>query len=133
MKYYLGVTDHYSYSFLTQGVNRVYSLLLVPIKKLLSLLLFLTIIYGSASYAQQAKSSTRKFIETTQTTRTNKDWNVVAEFKSGHNEHVRFFPIEIIDLKTNKKTKALELNMYILGMTKKKVLRGACKCLGWLR
>ncbi|HAS43549.1 MAG TPA: hypothetical protein DCS93_23925 [Microscillaceae bacterium] len=83
-------------------------------------------ISGNATYAQQnayarpSKSTTREFIETAKFYRINRDWNVVAEFKSGYDEYVRFFPVEVINLKNNQKIKALGLDMYVLGMKKKK-------------
>jgi hypothetical protein len=62
---------------------------------------------------QNVESSTRIFIEESQHTRINKDWTTTAEFKSGIGEHVRFFPIEVIDLKSGNKTEALQLDMFI--------------------
>jgi hypothetical protein len=59
------------------------------------------------------ESSTRIFIEKAQFTRINKDWSTIAEFKSGIGEYVNFYPIEVIDLKTGTKIKALQLDMYI--------------------
>ncbi|MCB0462950.1 MAG: hypothetical protein KDC81_09620 [Flavobacteriaceae bacterium] len=67
----------------------------------------------SISYAQNIESTTRKFIDEAQFTRINKDWTTIAEFKSGINEHVNFYPIEVIDLKSGKKINALQLDMYI--------------------
>jgi len=64
-------------------------------------------------FAQNQESSTRIFIDKAKYTQINKDWNTTAEFYSGINEYVFFFPIEIIDLKTKEKIKALELNMFI--------------------
>jgi len=92
----------------------------------LSFIFCLLMISGNATYAQQnayarpSKSTTREFIETAKFYRINRDWNVVAEFKSGYDEYVRFFPVEVINLKNNQKIKALGLDMYVLGMKKKK-------------
>ena len=65
------------------------------------------------SFSQNIESSTRKFIDEAQFTRINKDWNTIATFKSGIGEHVQFFPVEVVDLKTGEIVKALQLDMYI--------------------
>jgi len=79
--------------------------------KVLITFLFISII--SISYAQKEKpnSVTRQFIENAEITQINKDWNVKAEFKSGLNEVVSFFPVEAIDLKSNTKIKSLQMDM----------------------
>lgn len=77
------------------------------------LILMLLAINFSNAQNQNEESSTRKFIENAQFTRINKDWSTIAEFKSGIGEYVNFYPIEVIDLKTNTKIKALQLDMYI--------------------
>lgn len=64
-------------------------------------------------FSQNKESSTRKFIDEAQFTRINKDWTTMASFKSGIGEYVRFFPIEVINLKSGEKTKALQVNMFI--------------------
>lgn len=55
------------------------------------------------SYAQNDNktkvSETRNFIKDAETVRINKDWTLVAEFKSGIGETVQFFPIQIVNLK----------------------------------
>ena len=79
-------------------------------KIILSLLTILISIY---SFGQNIESTTRKFIDESQYTRINKDWTTTAEFKSGLSEYVRFFPIEVIDLKSGKKMNALQLDMFI--------------------
>jgi len=48
---------------------------------------------------QSVYSETRKFIENAETTRVNKDWSLIAEFRSGIGETVEFFPIQIVNLK----------------------------------
>lgn len=62
-------------------------------------------------YGQNIESSTRKFIKDAQITRINKIWTIIAEFNSGIGESVQFYPIEVINLKTGEKTKALQLDM----------------------
>jgi hypothetical protein len=62
---------------------------------------------------ENVESSTRVFIDKAQFTQINKDWNTVADFNSGIGEFVQFYPIEVIDLKTKEKVKALQLDMYI--------------------
>lgn len=76
---------------------------------LISLLLLIT----TTTIAQNVESTTRKFIEDSKYTRINKDWSTTAEFRSGIGEYVKFFPIEVIDLKSGTKMKALQLDMYI--------------------
>lgn len=65
------------------------------------------------SQKENQESSTRKFIDKAQFTRINKDWTTLAEFKSGIGEYVKFYPIEVIDLKTGEKVNALQLDMFI--------------------
>lgn len=43
-----------------------------------------------------------------------RDWGVTAEFKSGKDEYVKFFPIEYTDLTTKKKVKAIQLDVMVL-------------------
>lgn len=75
---------------------------------------FLTIFLGNISFAQQPKNSnTRTFIDGAEFTQVNRDWNLKADFRSGAAEVVSFFPIEVIDLKTNSKIKALQMDMLI--------------------
>lgn len=62
---------------------------------------------------ENVESTTRVFIDKAQFTQINKDWNTVADFNSGIGEYVQFYPIEVIDLKTKEKVKALQLDMYI--------------------
>lgn len=79
-------------------------------KQVAGLLLMLCTLVASG---QVNESSTRKFIDNAQFTRINKDWTTIAEFKSGIGETVEFYPIEVINLKTGEKTKALQLDMNI--------------------
>lgn len=82
-------------------------------KKILITFLLLSIV--SINYAQQEKpnSETRQFIDNAEITQINKDWNVKAEFKSGLGEVVSFFPVEAIDLKSNKNVKSLQMDMTV--------------------
>jgi hypothetical protein len=70
---------------------------------------------GFASYGQKEniESTTRIFIDKAQFTQINKDWTTIAEFSSGIGEYVNFYPIEVIDLKTNAIVNALQLDMYV--------------------
>lgn len=77
------------------------------------LILNIFLIFSTLFYGQNIESSTRKFIDEAQFTRINKDWTITAEFKSGIGETVKFFPIEVINLKSGKKTNALQLDMFI--------------------
>lgn len=76
-------------------------------------LIFLFLSLTTISFGQNTESSTRKFLDEAQFTRINKDWTTTAEFKSGIGETVKFYPIEVINLKTGKKTNALQLDMKI--------------------
>ena len=88
-------------------------------KKIMKKSICLTILFLSSCYVQAQKdkvnieSTTRVFIDKAQFTQINKDWNTIAEFNSGIGEYVQFFPIEVIDLKTKEKVKALQLDMFI--------------------
>ncbi len=55
----------------------------------------------------------RQFLFNASRTRINKDWSLMADFRSGTNETVQFFPVQAIDLKTNEKMNALEIDMLI--------------------
>jgi hypothetical protein len=81
-------------------------------KVILITTLFLT---GFGAYAQKenVESTTRIFIDKAQFTQINKDWTTIAEFSSGIGEYVNFYPIEVIDLKTNAIVNALQLDMYV--------------------
>jgi hypothetical protein len=79
------------------------------------LLIFLLFSIISINYAQQKPNSeTRQFIDNADITQVNKNWNVKAEFKSGLGEIVSFFPVEAIDLKSNKKVKSLQMDMTVI-------------------
>ena len=72
--------------------------------------------FTSVCLAQKEKSNsdTRKFIENAEITKVNRDWNGLAEFRSGLGESVNFFPVEAIDLKTNKSIKSIQMDMYVI-------------------
>ncbi|QSW89944.1 MULTISPECIES: hypothetical protein [Flavobacterium] len=78
-----------------------------------NLIIFLLLTTISISYSQNGKtnSETRQFIENAEITQINKDWNIKADFRSGLNEVVSFFPVEAIDLKLNKKVKSVQVDM----------------------
>ncbi|WP_431471866.1 hypothetical protein I5168_11550 [Nonlabens sp. SCSIO 43208] len=82
-------------------------------KNILAAFLCLASLAFTNAQVKNEKSSTRKFIEDASYTQINKDWSTTAIFKSGLNETVSFFPIEVIDLKTGEKIKALQLDMFI--------------------
>lgn len=67
----------------------------------------------SYSQTENIESSTRKFIDDAHFTRIIRDWSTIAEFKSGIGEYVKFYPVEITNLKTNETVNALQLDMYI--------------------
>jgi|JI10StandDraft_1071094.scaffolds.fasta_scaffold145014_2 hypothetical protein len=59
------------------------------------------------------ESPVRQFLYNSTRTRVNKDWSLMAEFKSGTNEHVQFYPVQAIDLVSNMKMEALQIDMLI--------------------
>lgn len=73
----------------------------------------LALIVSANLSAQNQESTTRKFIDDAQFTLIEKDWNTTAEFYSGIGEFVKFFPIEVTNLKSNTKVKGLQLDMDI--------------------
>ena len=75
--------------------------------------IFLLLFAITKNYSQDKNSEARQFIENAEITQINKDWNVKAEFKSGIDDAVSFFPIEIIDLKSNRKIKSLQMDMLL--------------------
>lgn len=76
----------------------------------ITLILFATLVY---SQKVKSNSDTRIFIDDAEFTQINKDWNVIAEFKSGLGEVVAFFPVEAIDLKSGEKIKSLQMDMAV--------------------
>jgi hypothetical protein len=83
----------------------------ITMKKLFLVILFLMI--STMTFSQNVESSTRIFIDNANFTRINRVWANMAEFKSGIGESVQFYPIEVINLKSGEKTKALQLDMNI--------------------
>ncbi len=67
----------------------------------------------SFSQNENEESSTREFIDKAQFFRINKDWTTIAVFRSGIEESVIFYPIEVINLKSGEKVNALQLDMSI--------------------
>lgn len=92
---------------------------------------FLVLLFSSITFAQINKpkvkekeneitaerSTTRVFIEDAKISRINKDWSLIAEFKSGTGETVQFFPVQIENLKTHIKANALQVEMEIKAPT----------------
>ena len=76
-------------------------------------LFFLFTLFFFFAFSQNVELTTRKSIDEEHFTQINKDWNIVAEFESGIGEYVNFYPIEVINLKSNTKVKALQLDMYV--------------------
>lgn len=67
------------------------------------------------SFAQTGKSNseTRQFIDAADFTQVNRDWSIIADFRSGIGEVVSFFPVEAIDLKSNKSVKSMQMDMTV--------------------
>lgn len=80
----------------------------IKVSFLVSLLITASICLG-----QVEESTTRKFIDDAQFTQINKDWNLIADFYSGIGEYVNFYPVEVINLKSNVTVKALQLDMLV--------------------
>ncbi|WP_125719150.1 hypothetical protein [Flavobacterium ustbae] len=78
-------------------------------KKLFALFLLLFAI--TQNHSQPNNSVARQFIENAEILQLNKDWNIKAEFTTGLKEVLVFFPVEAIDLKSNTKIKALQVEM----------------------
>ena len=70
------------------------------------------ILISSIAFTQE-NSETRKFIDDAEFTQINRDWSIKAEFRSGLGEVVSFFPVEAIDLKSNSKINALQMDMTV--------------------
>jgi hypothetical protein len=58
-------------------------------------------------------SEARTLMDNTDIVRINKDWSLIAEFKSGTGEKVEFFPVEVVDPKTGIKMIALQMDLKI--------------------
>ena len=91
-------------------MNKFYKILLVIIPIL------------TFSQERESNSNTRKFLDKADFTKIEKDWNKIANFKSGIGEEVAFFPVEATNLKNQEKIKSLQMDMDIkyelLGKTK---------------
>lgn len=85
-------------------------------KKIRTCILILFLSATSVNFAQKEKtnSETRQFIDNADFTQVNRDWNIIADFKSGLGETVLFFPVEAIDLKTTKSIKSLQMDMTVI-------------------
>lgn len=82
-------------------------------KSLFTILFVISSYLGFAQNTSNKNSETREFIEEATFTQINRDWTLTAEFESGIGETITFFPVEVIDLKSNKSIKALEMDMNI--------------------
>lgn len=58
-------------------------------------------------------SEARTLMDNTDIVRVNKDWSLVAEFKSAAGEKVEFFPVEVVDQRTGVKMIALQVDLKI--------------------
>ena len=77
-------------------------------------LTILLIVISNLLIAQNDSNSiARNLIQNANISMVNRDWTTVATIKSGTGETVSFFPIEITDLKTGQKIKALQVDMSI--------------------
>ncbi len=83
-------------------------------KKITTIITFLICFFAKAQN-ENIPSTARILIDKAQKTRINKDWSLIAEFKSGIGETVQFYPVQIIDLKSYEKTNALQLDREIKG------------------
>jgi hypothetical protein len=73
----------------------------------------MAVFFLPASLLAQNQSSTRDFIDKASFLQINKDWTITAEFYSGLGEYVKFYPVEMMDLKTKETRDALQLEMHI--------------------
>lgn len=77
-------------------------------------LTILLIVISNLLIAQNDSNSiARNLIQNANISMVNRDWNTMATITSGTRETVSFFPIEITDLKTGQKIKALQVDMTI--------------------
>jgi hypothetical protein len=77
------------------------------------LTLLLVVISNLLTGQNDSSSSARNLIQNANISMVSRDWNTVATITSGTGETVSFFPIEITDLKTGQKIKALQVDMTI--------------------
>lgn len=80
-------------------------------KPILTVLLLFFYVMTFAQEIPKNESEARNLIENATTNRINKDWSQMAEFRSGIGETVQFYPVQIVDLKTGKKTNALQVDI----------------------
>jgi hypothetical protein len=78
-----------------------------------TLTLLLVVISNLLTAQNDSSSSARNIIQNANISMVSRDWNTVATITSGTGETVSFFPIEITDLKTGQKIKALQVDMTI--------------------
>jgi hypothetical protein len=69
-------------------------------------------VFLQVSVFAQDQSSTREFIDKASFLQINKDWTITAEFYSGLGEYVKFYPVEMMDLKSKETRDALQLEMH---------------------
>src|SRR5262245_14531233 len=72
--------------------------------------LFPVLLFAQAQSTHQ--STTRDFVNKASALQINKDWTITAEFYSGLGESVKFYPVEVMDLKTRETRDALQLDMH---------------------
>jgi hypothetical protein len=90
-------------------------------KKLIIILLFMTATITTYSQRRPVQvelsgkklSEARTLMDNTDLVRVNKDWSLVADFKSSAGEKVEFFPVEVIDQRTGIKMIALQVDLKI--------------------
>jgi hypothetical protein len=76
-------------------------------------IIFVFLFVSGYCFGQENESSTRIFISQATYYQINKDWNITAEFNTGTDDNAKFFPIEVINLKTMEKQRALQIDMYV--------------------
>ncbi len=75
------------------------------------LTVLLVVISNLLTAQNDSNSIARNLIQNANISMVTRDWTTVANIKSGLGETVSFFPIEITDLKTGQKIKALQVDM----------------------
>jgi hypothetical protein len=78
----------------------------------MKLLFLAAVLFLQGSLFAQDPSSTREFIDKASFLQINKDWTITAEFYSGLGEYVKFYPVEMMDLKSKETRDALQLEMH---------------------
>jgi hypothetical protein len=77
------------------------------------LTVLLVVISNLLTAQNDSNSIARNLIQNADISMVSRDWNTIATISSGTGETVSFFPIEITDLKTGQKLKALQVDMTI--------------------